>query len=784
MEKAVMILAHVVRWIGIRALFSLLLLLGTFASVVMGLVDVSTGLEAMPLVLTAALAIVFGWLLARSPLPGWMAGGFALTIGGEAALIRYGRLGGRLLELPGALFRLAKETWLWRLGRPPDPSPILHSLEELAAGAAQAIRQFWVWLAGLVQGEPAFDPWAVAVAWSIVLWALALWASWNLRRRHRPLAAVAPAGAVVAGALSYSRGQSAALFTLLLCAIPLLGLVGYDANLRRWQREHVDYPEDINIDLSYVLVGLTIALTAAALLAPSLSIPRLARSVQELLQGPAQRTDRIAESLGVSQGGGLSAPLEAWQETSLPRFHLIGSGPELEQRMVMAVTTSPDPTALSQRLYWRSLTFDTYTGTGWTNGPTERITYKAGQLASDVPPFPHQVIHQEVRTADKSVGLLHSAGTPMTADHSFHVAWRALPDSDTSAEGDLFAATIRSGSYRVVSWIPAPTETQLQGAGDSYSDWIRDRYLALPPSLPSQVVTLTHQVTEGAATPYERAVAIESYLRTFAYTLDLPAPPVGRDLVEYFLFDLREGYCDYYATAMVVMARAAGLPARLVVGYASGTYDRSSDRTLVTEADAHSWAEIYFPGYGWIEFEPTAGRPSLTRPEEAPLPEVPEEWQAIREGRGFSGFMSTVRQLWRLSAIVPLLVLAGWELIDRWRLRRLTPSAAGVALYRRVLRHGRLLRVRASAGDTPYEFAASFVDRVAILAEGRRWNQAMIAAVGNVRWLTGFYVQTIYSRHSPDTVAQAQAIKAWHRLRWRLWLGRFWQLGHRRRARN
>ena len=80
-------------------------------------------------------------------------------------------------------------------------------------------------------------------------------------------------------------------------------------------------------------------------------------------------------------------------------------------------------------------------------------------------------------------------------------------------------------------------------------------------------------------------------------------------MVDYFLFDLRQGYCDYYASAMIVFARSRGLPARLAVGYASGEYDPVSDQFLVTEADAHSWPEIYFPEYGWIPFEPTAAQP-------------------------------------------------------------------------------------------------------------------------------------------------------------------------------
>jgi hypothetical protein len=292
------------------------------------------------------------------------------------------------------------------------------------------------------------------------------------------------------------------------------------------------------------------------------------------------------------------------------------------------------------------------------------------------------------------------------------------------------------------------------------------------------VVTLTHQLTAGATTPYERATAIEGYLRTLTYTLDLPAPRAGRDVVDTFLFDLRRGYCDYFATAMVVMARAAGLPARLVVGYASGTYDGESARMVVTEADAHSWPEVYFAGYGWIAFEPTAGRPAWARPEEAARPAIPEEWQPIGERRGLAGLLGTAKRWWWLSLLLPLLAVGGWEAVDRWRLKRLPPAAAAATLYRRVVQGGRWLRVRAGTGDTPDEFAASLGARMDALAEGRRWGGATAGVGASVRWLTGLYVRTVYSPHAPDRATQRRAIDEWRRLRWRLWLGWFWQWGH------
>ena len=139
------------------------------------------------------------------------------------------------------------------------------------------------------------------------------------------------------------------------------------------------------------------------------------------------------------------------------------------------------------------------------------------------------------------------------------------------------------------------------------------RYLGLPKVTPERVLALARDLTKNAATPYDRALAIETYLRKFPYTLDVEPPPSNRDVVDYFLFTSQMGYCDYYASAMVVMARAAGLPARIVVGYASGEYDASTAQYIIRMKDAHTWAEIYFPGIGWVEFEPTASQPLILR---------------------------------------------------------------------------------------------------------------------------------------------------------------------------
>jgi hypothetical protein len=240
-------------------------------------------------------------------------------------------------------------------------------------------------------------------------------------------------------------------------------------------------------------------------------------------------------------------------------------------------------------------------------------------------------------------------------------------------------------------------------------------------------------------------------------------------VVDFFLFDLRQGYCDYYASAMVVLARAAGVPARLAIGYASGTYNLKSKRFVVTEADAHSWVEVYFPNIGWVPFEPTAARPPLER-SQRPAPEVPHRMASSEETPGAG---RTKSMPWGWLPSLGGLALAGtlgaaWAAWDGIRLRRLSEQAAAVEVYRRMRRYGALLAVASEAGDTPYEFAASLSTRLQELT-----SQGVSAAFGlrmvyEVHSIIDGIVRASYRPSQPQVAQDSHVLYQWQALRWRL----------------
>ena len=165
-------------------------------------------------------------------------------------------------------------------------------------------------------------------------------------------------------------------------------------------------------------------------------------------------------------------------------------------------------------------------------------------------------------------------------------------------------------SYTVVSDIGMPSPAALRADANPIPTELRLLYLRVPDKLDPRIAELARQVTSSATNDYDRADAIQKYLRdNYGYSLNPPSiqpdDPVGS-----FLFRSKEGYCEYFAAAMVLMLRTINVPARIVNGFQTGSYNRLGGDFIVRARDAHSWVEVYFPGYGWFPFDPTPPDPN------------------------------------------------------------------------------------------------------------------------------------------------------------------------------
>ena len=779
-------LIWLIRKIGLGNIATLGLLFAAFGTFALGLSKIVRGFDLELTWTLVTLGIALGWVFAQSRLSGSRAGILALIIGIAIIFVQVGQLGEPLIALVRAVANLVWQNLLWlraalvesRLRDTPDVHASLRALAEFLSDISTLLVRTRDWLGAIVGGIPAFDPVAVAITWSLVVWCVVLWAVWSILRRGRTFEAFLPALVLLAAMLGYTGADSAYLAPLLGATLLLMPLASQRVRERAWKHAGIGVAEDLTQDIAMLTIPLAFILLLFAYLTPSVSIQEIVRAAQERIEEQTRDVPRLTDSFGLMPQPTQRTVFDQVRAPGLPRRHLLGAGQELSQQLVMTVKTdeiiSDEDTP--PRHYWRGSTYDRYNGRGWATSATEIVDYRAGELAVTENITAQRVVEQQVEWLG-APGLIYATGTLVTADQNFRVAWRSPQDA--------FSASTRSETvtYSVESRVSVVGEKELRASGVNYPAWVRERYLAPLDGIPERVLTLARDLTATAPTPYDRARALETYLRKFPYTLDVPAPPPNRDVVDYFLFDAKRGYCDYYATAMVVLARAAGLPARLVVGYAPGFYNNSTGQFIVTEADAHSWVEIYFLNYGWIEFEPTASRAPIERPTETPQTETVE----LPPGPEPNIFERLSRSEWRawlwLSATFVVIALATitWALLDDLRLRWMSPQDAIATVYSRVARFARQLGLSARASHTPNEIGARLREYLTALSLDRRARALWKGADAGVDTLTALYVEATYSPRAPSAQDLASARRAWRELRWRLWLAWMWRMLRRMR---
>ncbi len=328
-------------------------------------------------------------------------------------------------------------------------------------------------------------------------------------------------------------------------------------------------------------------------------------------------------------------------------------------------------------------------------------------------------------------------------------------------------------SYRVTSLASYAEPAALRQAATAYPPYIENRYLALPETVTPRTRQLTAEIASSYNNPFDVAVAIQDHVRQrITYDEEISAPPSDQDVVDYVLFDSQRGYCEYYASAMAVMLRTRGIPSRVVGGYFPPPFDAAQNGFLYREESAHLWVEAYFPGYGWIPFEPTASQQpfaygDLTPPdapvttpeaeataEAAPIatPAVPPPAAADPAANDPSLIDRLPAPLaWSVlafgSLIVAAIVVGG--LIWLWRFRGL--SATGGS-YARAIRAGRWLGIRATPTMTPDEYA-------------ERLGHAVPAALAPARAVADLYSEELYAGREPMPTAARSARAAWIALR-------------------
>ncbi len=660
------------------------------------------------------------------------------------------------------------------LSQLPDPVYGWSWLDTVRQMIIRLGEHIYLWLEAVASGGVGKDNTIFLLFLTAIFWLIGFGAAWNTFRHRHLWRAVAPAGIALLINTYYYGGSSSLmplLFLYLFCVLLYAARSYTLVQEERWHSTRIGYSPEIKRDFLQIGSRIAVAAVLFSAIAPTvLGEPQIA----QLWLGVSRPLRSVEESFNRLFSG--------LQPHGLPFTNPFGRtlalvGPRALSDEVVLEVKAPEGR------YWQAVSYDEYTSNGWQSSSTTREAMTPAILPIVLDYQQRAAFTQTVTSFFPNSSMIFAAPEPIAANRS---VWVDKYPGDGNLQMSMWTSLdqLSNGdSYQVVSSLSRATVDMLRAAGTDYPAAVRDRYLQLPASLPERVRLQAKQIVDqaGATSAYDQASALEAWLRlNITYNDQIAGPKPGEDGVDYVLFESRQGYCDYYASAMAVMARSLGIPTRVATGYASGEYDAQRGVYQVHQFNAHTWVEVYFPKYGWVEFEPTASQPSIARsvgvvastnddPTHDPNANDPSAQFHNRPPKDLEldpslGPASPVNASQPLDQMLWVLIMGGggvlllvvvvvtlmWLYENRGGTRRLHGGEWGFA---HMTRMSVWLRVHLTSSQTPYEQAEA-------LSVAMPRGESMIGRVANL------YVRERYGRSAADPV---EVRSVWRDLRWPLW---------------
>jgi transglutaminase-like putative cysteine protease len=477
--------------------------------------------------------------------------------------------------------------------------------------------------------RPVEDPLFFVASMSITFWIISASAGFRLIRHQNFLAAALPSAIGILIIQNYDNGTAGRLWFLaffIFIALFLLGRLNFLQDQKHWREKRIFLSPENSVDLTS---GVAIAAGLIILMAWTVpvSITRIdsARQAWNRITKPWDDFSRRMENAVSALESTTSGRPGEFYGTELE----LGQGFPLSGTVMFEVQV-PD-LAVGQkppRYYWRGRVYDYFAKDQWYTTGTTRQEYSPQNPAPAIEQNTGGTLARFIFNAGESrFALLYAPQQLVWASRGG--SFLAAPAGEKK---DIFSwsasPTLLPGeTYQVDSVLSNPNIEQLRAAGTEYPAWVTESYLQLPADFSPRIRELAEEITAEAETPYDKAGALTRYLReNIEYAATVPPAPRNADTLEWILFEHKQGYCVYYATSEILMLRSLGIPARMAVGFAQGEGVSTRDNNLreeegltpslysVRRKNAHAWPEVYFPGIGWVEFEPTGNQNPLNRP--------------------------------------------------------------------------------------------------------------------------------------------------------------------------
>src|SRR2546421_6591290 len=455
---------------------------------------------------------------------------------------------------------------------------------------------------------------------------LAYTSAWLLYRTRSPwLMILANAVVLLINLSNIDPGYIIFLIIFLIAALLLLLRFNLYESSVRWKRQGLRCSDDLGWEFMQAGALVSIGILILTWFMPWGYVNDAAEQIWSADNNPWVQLQNEWNRLVAVTGG-----YNALNHGNFTDTLVLGGYPNLNEDIVFTLKTD-DP---NQSL--ETLSYSNYDGRSWSNGRTDGTSLRAGATAYDTA-VDLTAVHQQINVinppGEQNAYLL---GSPQIAstDQGAEVVTRRSDGSIVAwirTNGRLvagqhysvtsFVSSADVNTLKTVplpkdapSFVPKPDQTDLGPPAGYYDPNVLSTYLQLPNNLDHNILVTAKSLTDNEPTMYGKVLALETYLRGFTYDTNINLP-AGQEGVSWFLFRSgHRGFCNYFATAMAVMARELGIPARVVTGYTNGKLDPKTHQLVVRGSDAHAWTQVYFASYGWVNFEPSASFATFTRP--------------------------------------------------------------------------------------------------------------------------------------------------------------------------
>ena len=653
-----------------------------------------------------------------------------------------------------------------------------------------------IWWGRILSGSASLDTsfYLFLICW--LMWVTGGWLSWCVLRWRKPMLGLVPGAAAFATNLLNIRpgenDQNGYTLAILVLTLALLLWTNYTGSIASATRAHVKLTGDARWDFwESGLVAMAALIVLGIMLPPLSTADRTLDLESSLFSNWAQLQERLSRpgaigigpavggTIGFSTDVPLGGPLARTRDPVFT-YTLVGdTGPRYFRGVNVTLTAAGE---------WR-----------WPSSPGLRASVRKNEVPSYAEPYQKLAVAGfKVRMIRPPIGysdILFYPGQLYRIDRDTLATEVVLPLN--SSTGRLTSIDRLSsvqppssvGSYIAYTEYSTATDAELRAAGTNYPDWL-DQFALMPsqgyrsPDVQKRIHDLAVSIVTaaGATNPYDQATAIQTFLRdssNYKYTLAPPKPPLGRDKLDYFLFGSKQGYCEFFASAMGDMLRSLGIPTRLVNGFGPGTPDSNAPSTYIVRGeDAHTWVESYFPGYGWIPFEPTPdaggyspiargsnGTNLCLRDENCEIPGgltggaagppspsgLPRGVRDPNEAGGSqSGFRFRIPDAGTLTSIVGVL-LAVILIVFAAAARYLRPRTV-MGAWKRMIALSELAGAKRPPGETPFEL-------------GRRLQERFPEASEPVEALAGGFAVAAYAPAEVAASARTSVMEAWTAVR-------------------